>query len=135
MISPAKDADLSKFKSVLYFNDYIPTFSRHHNNDNAFYFEKCVKTPSFVSGQKLNRDVCVKVYKSVLPNLNRCLSFYELYLKSGVFEVSFASFCFVLKIFEELKIFTVNENPFMLTQNKGVKVDLNTSKLYNIAII
>lgn len=135
LISPSQNADLSKFKSVLYFNDYIPLFSEHQKSDNAFYFESYAKTPSFISGQKLNRDICVKVYKSVLPNLNRCLSFYELYLKSGVFEVSFASFCFVLKIFEELKIFTVNENPFMFTQNKGVKVDLNSSKLYNIAII
>jgi len=49
-----------------------------------------------------------------------------------VFEYTYGNFLYILKIFEELKIFTVIEKPFSLVYNKGIKVVLTDSRLFNM---
>ena len=88
--------------------------------------------PSFINGQKINRDDCIKIFKAIIANNDKSIDAYELYIKTGVFEYSFATFLCVLKVFEELKIFNIIEKPFLLIYNKGIKVNLSDSKLYNM---
>jgi len=133
LISPARDVDLSKYSTVVYFNRYENDIERNLSDENVYYFDERLKTPTFLSGLQINRDTCVKIFRSIVQNLNMPgFSKYDLYIKSGVFEYTFGTFLCVFKIFEELKIFNVIEKPFEVIYNKGIKVNLEDSLLYRM---
>lgn len=132
LISPDEIADFSKFKNVIYFNVYNKDIEKSVYNENAYYCNFSKQLPSFISGQNIDRDVCIKIFKAIIANNEENIDKYQLYLKCGVFEYSFATFLYVLKVFEELKIFNIIEKPFTLIYNKGIKVNLEDSQLYKM---
>lgn len=132
LISPDKNVDFGKFDSVIFFNRYSPDIEGLCRQENVYYCSDGAEIPSYIKGQKVDRDACVRVFKAVLANMDNCTDSYELYLKSGVFEYAYGTFLYILKIFEELKIFEVREKPFCILYNKGVKVDLSSSRLFNM---
>ena len=38
---------------------------------------------------------------------------------------------FCIQVFEELKFINIEENPFSVSFNKGIRADLNTSEIYS----
>lgn len=132
LISPLKTADLSKFKAVILFNHYDLEIEKIESGDNIFLCKQNNQVPSYLYAQKIDRELCIKIFKSILNNFNQCIDTYELYLKCGIFEHTYGTFLYVLKIFEELKIFTIIESPFSLVYNKGIKVVLSDSRLFNM---
>jgi ssDNA-specific exonuclease RecJ len=47
-------------------------------------------------------------------------------------EINLNQFVFCINVFEELGIINVNDNPFRISINKGVRADLTKSKIYNL---
>ena len=132
LISPINTVDFSKFKNVICFNHYNYEIEKIESEENIFLCEEKSGIPAYLYGQKINRDDCAKVFRAVVRNLQQCIDIYDLYLKCGVFEYTYGNFLYILKIFEELKIFTVVEKPFSLVYNKGIKVVLTDSRLFNM---
>ena len=110
----------------------IQLIEKIDNNENAYFCKVSKSLPAFINGQKISRDDCIKIFKAIIANNDQSIDAYELYIKTGVFEYSFATFLCDLKVFEELKIFNIIEKPFLLIYNKGIKVNLSDSKLYNM---
>jgi len=132
LISPNKKVDFSKFKNVIYFNVYNKNIEKFFYNDNAYFCKLSNQMPSFIFGQNIDRDACIKIFRAIIANNEENIDKYQLYLKCGVFEYSFGTFLCVLKVFEELKIFNIIEKPFTLIYNKGIKVNLADSQLYKM---
>lgn len=132
LISPSKNADLSKFKSVIYFNRYDASIEKKRCGNNVMVCSEKNQTPAYLYGQKIDRSVCARIFRAISGNLDGCADAYELYLKCGVFEHTFGTFLYVLKIFQELNILELSEKPFKISIIKGVKVDLNNSHLFNM---
>ena len=132
MISPCEKVDFSKFDSVIYFNVYNHEIENMSEDENAYFCKLSKNLPSYLKGQKITREDCIKIFKAIIANNDQSIDKYELYIKTGVFEYSFATFLCVLKVFEELKIFNIIEKPFLLIYNKGIKVNLADSRLYNM---
>ena len=132
LISPDKNVDFSKFKNVIYFNSYNKNIEKVMADENVYYCNFSKQLPAFISGQNIGRDDCIKIFKAIIANNEENIDKYQLYLKCGVFEYSFATFLCVLKVFEELKIFNIIEKPFTLIYNKGIKVNLADSQLYKM---
>lgn len=132
LISPDSKVDFSKFKNVIYFNIYNRQIEKSVCDENVYYCDFFKQLPSFISGQNIDRDVCIKIFKAIIANNESNIDKYQLYLKCGVFEYSFGTFLCVLKVFEELKIFNIIEKPFTLIYNKGIKVNLADSQLYRM---
>ena len=132
LISPDKRADLSKFDNIIYFNVYNQKVEQVDFSENAFYCKLSDNVPAYISGQKIGRDACAKIFKAIVANNSQSIDAYELYIKCGVFEYTFGTFLYVLKVFEELKIFNIIEKPFTLIYNKGIKVNLADSQLFKM---
>ncbi len=132
LISPDSKVDFSKFKNVIYFNSYNKLIEKSVCDENVYFCDFFKQLPSFISGQNIDRDVCIKIFKAIIANNESNIDKYQLYLKCGVFEYSFGMFLCVLKVFEELKIFNIIEKPFTLIYNKGIKVNLADSQLYKM---
>lgn len=132
LISPYKNVDFSKFKTVIIFCRYNDGIESFPEGDNILFLENKAEVPSYLYGQKIGREACVRIFKAVLSNCAGSMDMNELYLKSGVFEYSFGTFRYVMKIFEELGIFSVYEKPFSVIYNRDVKTDLTKSKLFNM---
>lgn len=132
LISPCKNVDFSKFDNVIYFNLYNQAIQSASDDENAYFCKLSDNLPSYLKGQKITRDDCIKIFKAIIANNDKSIDAYELYLKTGVFQYSFATFLCILKVFEELKIFNIIEKPFVLIYNKGIKVNLSDSQLYNM---
>ena len=132
LISPDKNADLSKFDNIIYFNVYNQKVEQVDFSENAFYCKLSDNVPAYISGQKIGRDACAKIFKAIVANNSQSIDAYELYIKCGVFEYTFGTFLYVLKVFEELKIFNIIEKPFTLIYNKGIKVNLADSQLFKM---
>ncbi|MBE5748948.1 MAG: hypothetical protein E7344_04925 [Clostridiales bacterium] len=132
LISPDARVDFSKFKNVICFNVYNKEIEKSVYNENVYCCNFLNQLPSFITGQNIDRDVCIKIFKAIIENNEENIDKYQLYLKCGVFEYSYGTFLCVLKVFEELKIFNIIEKPFTLIYNRGIKVNLADSKLYKM---
>ena len=76
----------------------------------AAYFE-CMKAAGNVQSASLNG------YFRVLKKFNPSLNLHQ--------------FMFCIQVFEELKFINIEENPFSVSFNKGIRADLNTSEIYS----
>ncbi len=132
LISPSKDVDLSKYTSVIIFCNYNSDIENYPFCESPLLCGDKAEIPAYLYGQKIDRNSCARIFKAVLRNISGCVDIDELYTKCGVFEYSIGTFEFVMKIFEELGIFTISYKPFSVVYNKDVKSDLMKSKLFNM---
>jgi hypothetical protein len=68
LISPDSEVDFSKFKNVIYFNIYNRQIEKSVCDENVYYCDFFKQLPSFISGQNIDRDVCIKIFKAIIAN-------------------------------------------------------------------
>ena len=132
LIAPSKNVDLSKYMSVIIFCHYNFDVEDYSFCENPLFCGDKAEVPAYLYGQKIDRNCCVRIFKAIVGNRAGCIDMNELYLRCGVFEYSIGTFEFVVKIFEELGIFKVYEEPFSVVYNKDVRTELAKSKLFNM---
>ena len=141
LISPkgldwAKNFTKIVFLSPVIDEGYITALSKHTTAEIYIPIDKNNDSRKF-SGLDLSRETYGKIYKSLSSVSGRQIyNEFDLYDKLNLApEISFSSFYFALKVFNELELIKIEESQqIVVYTNKTKKNPLENSKLYNMII-
>ena len=113
------------------------------NNGIISYLNSVSKADIYVPGEpddaydlSLERSIFADCFEKIKANAGvpaaSANGFYRHVVAAGSAELKQSQFIFCLQVFEELGFISIENNPFRITVNKGVRADLDTSKIYSL---